>query len=187
MPDKLNEFRERLLKVQEMSPDLRHGYQKEIDAMLHPSLSTQQKVVGIGLLILLLACTACIVRAIVFHHSGPLIVTAWVVLGGAFLWASHLIFRDLRKGKHTPKSVSSIAGILTNAAGMLTVIVLMIGLRKESDTKSTFDAFYVFVFYAACVAWSLDSRIAAAELAAREQLLRIEYRLADIEERLGKN
>ena len=186
MPDKSNEFRERLLKVQEMSPDLRQGYQKEIDAMLNPPLSARTKAVGIALLILLLTCTACIVRAIVFHHPGPLLVTAWVVLGGAFLWASYLIIRDLRRGKHSPKSVQSIAGTLAGAAGMLTVIVLMIGLRKESDPKSTFDAFYVFVFYFACVAWGLDCRVQAAELAAREQMLRVEYRLADIVERMGK-
>jgi hypothetical protein len=47
-----------------------------------------------------------------------------------------------------------------------------------------FNAFLVFVFYVACISWSLDSRIAAAELAAREQMLRIEYRLADLAERL---
>jgi drug/metabolite transporter (DMT)-like permease len=186
MTDKSNEFRQRLLKVQEMSPELRQGYQKEIDALLSPSLTSRQKAVGIALLVLLLACVAGIVRAMLFYHPGRMILTAWVVLACAFSWAAYLIIRDLWRGTHSPKPVGSIAGTLTNAAGVLTVIVLMIGLGKPSDPKSMFDAFYVFVFYFACVAWGLESRITTAELASREQLLRMEYRLADIAERMGK-
>jgi len=57
---------------------------------------------------------------------------------------------------------------------------LLVGIGKPSDPASLFHAFYVFVFYVTCIAWSLDNRIAAAELAAREQMLRIECRLADL-------
>jgi hypothetical protein len=42
----------------------------------------------------------------------------------------------------------------------------------------------VFVFYFTCAAWVTTNRIAAAELAAREQMLRIECRLADLTDRL---
>jgi hypothetical protein len=36
------------------------------------------------------------------------------------------------------------------------------------------------VFYFACSEWAVHHRIAAAELAAKEQMLRIECRLADL-------
>jgi hypothetical protein len=68
----------------------------------------------------------------------------------------------------------------------MTVVVLMIGLGHSSEPKSTFDAIYFFVFYFACAMWALESKIAAAELASREQALRIEYRLAELAERMGK-
>jgi hypothetical protein len=96
------------------------------------------------------------------------------------------MIRDLRKRKHSRRSVFSIAILLTTTAGTLTVVALILGLRAPSDPKSLFGAFYVFVFYFACAMWALESRIAAAELASREQSLRIECRLADLAERMQK-
>ncbi|HXE55405.1 MAG TPA: hypothetical protein VN541_20440 [Tepidisphaeraceae bacterium] len=72
------------------------------------------------------------------------------------------------------------------AAGVATVVALILGLRSPSAPKSLFGAFYVFVFYFACATWSLERRIASAELAAREQSLRVECRLADLVQRLQK-
>jgi hypothetical protein len=75
--------------------------------------------------------------------------------------------------------------VLACAAGTVTVIVLLIGLPHSSDPRSLFNAFYVFVFYFACSVWGLETRIAAAEMASREQSLRIECRLADLAERVA--
>lgn len=187
MTDKPDDtFRERLFDAQPMSPPLREAYRKEIDVMLNPALTPRKAAVGVALLVILLACTAGIVRAMFVHTVGTLTMIGWAVLAGAFAYASFLIVRDLWRGKHSHKSVRSIAGALTGAAGTITVVALMIGLGNASDPKSTFNAFYVFVFYFACVAWALESRVAAAELATKEQMLRIECRLADLAERLPK-
>ena len=83
-------------------------------------------------------------------------------------------------------AAQSIAGALYMAAGVLTVVALFIGMRTPSDPKATFGAFYVFVFYFACAMWSIESRVAAAELTAKEQMLRLECRLADLAEKLGR-
>ena len=180
------EFREQLFNLQEVSPAMRDSYRKELDVMLRPPLKARSAFIGIVLLVLLLGCTVLIARADLVYHVRGLMLAGHLALAAAFVCASVFIMRDLRKLRHSQKSVASISGILTVAAGTLTVVALLIGLRSPSDPRSLFGAFYVFVFYFACAIWSVENRIASAELAAREQSLRIEYRLADLAERIEK-
>jgi hypothetical protein len=139
-------------------------------------------VLFIGCLVLI----ALIARADIIYHVRGLALVAHMALGAALLWASVLIVRDLRRRTHSLKSVYSLAMVFTWAAGTMTVVALLLGLGHQSDPKSLYGAFYVFVFYFACAVWGLETRIASAELAAREQSLRIECRLADLAERLQK-
>lgn len=186
MPDPSETFRQQLLSAQQVSPEFREAYRRELDAMLHPPLTARTGLVGTLLLVGLLVTTGLIVRADFHYHVHGLMLAAHLALAAAFVWASVLILRDLQKRKHSPKSVSSIAHVLYVAAGTITVIALLLGLRTPSDPKSMFGAFYVFVFYFACAVWGLESRIADGELSAREQSLRIECRLADLAEHLRK-
>ena len=180
------DFRLQLLNVEKVSPLLRDAYRKEVDAMLHPPMSAKSSAPGIMLLVLLVTCTILIVRADLVHHVRSLLLVAHIALAVAFLGASGLIVRDLRKWKHSQQSTSSVANLLTLAAGIVTVIALIRGLRAPGDPKSLFGAFYVFVFYFACAVWSLERRIASSELASREQSLRIECRIMDLAERSAR-
>lgn len=139
-------------------------------------------VLAVGLLV----TVALIARADLYYHVRGLMLVGHMALAIGFLGASVLIFRDLQKRRHSRRSVFSIASLLTGTAGSITVVALILGLRAPSDPKSLFGAFYVFVFYFACAIWAVESRIASAELSAREQSLRIECRLADLAERLQK-
>jgi hypothetical protein len=149
-------------------------------------MNNRKAFVGSALAIGLLALTALIIRADVVHRVHGLMLVGHLVLGVGFLIAAGLIIRDLRRRTHSARSVYSIAMVLTWVAGALTVVALVLGLRAPSDPKSIFDAFYVFVFYFACAIWGLESRVANAELSAREQSLRIECRLADMAQRINK-
>lgn len=181
-----DEFREQLLGMQGTTPGLRDEYRRQLDAMLNPPMTWRSAAPGVMLLVILLVCFGGIIRAFIVHPPGALIGVGWAVLALAFAWVSALIVRDLWRKKHSRKSTFSIAGALYAAAGSLTVVALFHGLRAPSDPASTFNAFYVFVFYVARGAWSLESRIARAELANREQMLRLESRLVDLAERLAK-
>ena len=181
-----DEFRERLLGAQTMSNDLQQAFRKEVDEMVHPPMTAKSALPGAVLMVILLGCAALIGRAMIFHPVGKLLTAGYVVIGAAFIWGALLIMRDMLKRRHSQKSVGSVAGALTAAAGTVTVVALLMGLKNPSDPKSLFGAFYVFVFYFACVMWAIENRIKSAELAAREQGLRIEYRLADLAERMGK-
>jgi hypothetical protein len=161
-------------------------HRKEVDEMVHPRMTARSAAPGVMLLVILLVCAGLIVRTMIVHPAGWLMMTGYVVLAVAFVWAAGMIIRDLKKRRHSQKSTGSVAGALTVAAGTITVVALLIGLKNPSDPKSLFGAFYVFVFYFACAVWALENRIKSSELAAREQGLRIEYRLAELAEKMGK-
>jgi hypothetical protein len=180
------DFLERLYGGESLSPTLKSSYQAELDAMLHSKLSPRKAAMGVLLLVVLLACVAGLVRNMFLYDEKPLVLVAWSVLAIAFTMAAALIVRDLWLRQHTAKATFSIAQLLTGAAGTLTVVSLLLGMSEPANPASTFNVLYTFVFYFACTSWALDGRIAAAELAGREQMLRIEYRLADLAERVGK-
>ena len=183
-PDPSADYIQRLLDAEEISPALRSSYQGELDAMLHPKLTTRRALPGIFLLVILLLGIAALVRNIFVHDPGPLALTGWLALAGGFSCAACLIARDLWFKRHTRKTVFSISHILAGTAGAITAVAVLQGMSDPANPASTFHVLFTLVFYVACLAWNLDSRIAAAELAAREQMLRIEYRLADLAERL---
>jgi uncharacterized membrane protein len=177
---------ERLFNSEKLNPVLKASYQEELTGMLEPKLTRRKAIPGIALLIVLVVCTIGLVRNMFMYEPGPLTLVAWGVLAGAFSWVSFLIVRDLWLRKHSRKSALSITHVLMTSAAAVTTVTLLLGLNEPGNPASMFNAFFVFVWYFACFTLALDSRIAAAELAAREQMLRIEYRLADLAERLSK-
>jgi hypothetical protein len=180
MIDKSTDFIRRLTTAQDVSPALRASYQAELDSMLEPKLTPSRALPGVGLLMILVVCVVGIIRNMLLYEVKPLVLVSWGVMAVAFSAAAFYIVRDLWRGTHSQKSVFSIGHILTFAAGTITVAALLIGISEPANPASTFNAFFVFVFYFACSEWAVHNRIAAAELAAREQMLRIECRLADL-------
>ncbi len=178
-------FRKGLLAAQEMKPELRAAYEAEVESLMNPRLTWRSGAVGAGLLVVLVACMGGLVWALARYRPGPLLGTGWAALLVGFGWAAALIARDLYRRKHSRKAVGSIAQALTGAAGTLTVVAMLMGLRHPADPASTFGVLYVFVFYFACAVWALQERIAAAGLARREEALRIELRVVELAERVG--
>lgn len=184
--DRSTEFLERLFDAEQTSPSLRSSYKNELDAMLHPQLTARSAAPGVALLVVLVACIVGLIRAMFVHRPEAPVMAAWGTFVVSFGWIAWLIVRDLWVRKHSPKSKQSVSNALMFSAAIGTVAALLVGINDPGNPASTFNAFFVFVFYVACVTMSLDNRIAAAELAAREQMLRIEYRLADLREQLAK-
>jgi hypothetical protein len=186
MPDDSTKMIQRLFESEKMSPVLKASYQDELNNMLEPKLTTGRALPGIALLAILVVGIAAIVRNLLVFDAKPLVVLSWIVLGSAAAWAVYLIMRDLLRRRHSPKSVFSISQAFFCAGGAMTVAALLAGMSDPSNPASTFNAMFGFVFFFTCAEWVTNNRIAAAELAAREQMLRIEYRLADLAERLAK-
>jgi hypothetical protein len=181
-----DDFLKNLLNSEQLSPAMRASYKAELDAMTSQPMTPRRAWTGVALLTVLVTCAIGISRNIFVYEPEPLTLVSWCVLAVGFSWVSFLIIRDLVRQKHSPKAASAIGQILMLSAGIVTVVALLIGLNKPGDPASMFNAFFVFVWYFACVTLALDNRIAASELAAKEQMLRIEYRLADLAERLAR-
>jgi hypothetical protein len=184
MSDDSTDLRRRLLAAQEMTPALRDACHKELAAMMEHRLTPCTRLSLFALLLLMLAFTAVGGRALLFYYPGPLIYGVWttftIACSGAALWIGWSIWR----GRFLWSSYFSVADTFTVAATVITVLMLGLGLRAPSDPMSVFGVLYAFAFLGICIAWSLHNRIAASELAAKEQMLRIEYRLAEMAGRL---
>jgi hypothetical protein len=181
-----DDFRQRLFDAQQMTPTLREAYRRELDGILHEVHSGRSRA-GAGLLLVI--CVAVVIGEIraLFVYPGTATfyagaITMLVACAAAAAW----IVRDLYRGRSVRKQSFKMADLFYAAASILTVVSLMHGLSRHHDPAATFDAFYVFVFLTVCAHWALGNRISAAELAAREQSLRLETWLADLSERLPK-
>ncbi len=183
MKNKSDQFVQRLFESQEISPALRASYQAEIDNLQSPRLTWRTALPGTLLLGILLVGIAAIVRNLFVVEARPHVIASWRVMGGTSIWVAYLISRDLVRRKHSTTAVSSISQAFFCASALMTVASLLAGAGDPTNPASTFHTMFVFVFYFTCAAWVTNNRIAAAELAAREQMLRIECRLADLAER----
>jgi len=178
------DFRQKFLEDQPVNPSLRASYEQELQALLRPRLTPRMATTGIFLLVLLLAGAVGIGRNIAVGERDPLTLVGWLALAAAFCCASYLLLRDLWQRKHSPQSASAIAQAIHFGAATITIVALLRGLQNPSDPALMFNAFFVFVFYVSCLAWRIESRIAAAQLAATEHGLRIELRLVDLDGKL---
>jgi hypothetical protein len=179
-------FREQLIESQETTPALRAAYEKELDAIFHEPHSRKNRFLAIVLLVLMVAIVVGEVRAmLVYKGDFTFYVAATTMLIACGMVAVWLV-RDLRKAKVAKKSAFQVSELFYGVAGIITTTTLIHGVGASGNPASTFNAFFVFVFLFVCAVWGLANRITASEMAMKEQMLRLECRLADLAERLGQ-
>ena len=186
MSNNPNSFRERLIESQEFTPacarlrkrarcDLPRGPQPEEPL---PGLCSLGDHAG--------DCGRRGPRMIVYKRDLSFYVSAVTMLIACAVVAVWLV-RDLARPRWRRSPPTRSAGLFYGAATILTVASLIHGLGTTDNPRSTFDALFIFVFLFVCSVWSLANRITASEMAMKEQMLRLECRLADLSERLGPN
>ena len=90
----------------------------------------------------------------------------------------HWIGGSIWRGQFLWRSYFPVADAFAVAATAITVLALGSGQHAPADEMSVFGVLYAFTLMTVCIAWSLHNRISAGELATREQMLRVECRLA---------
>jgi hypothetical protein len=186
MPDKPEDFREQLFAAQQMNPALRETYRRELDAIIHETPSRRSRALAITLLMICLGIVAGEIRAMIVYPGGPSFYIAAFTMLLTCAAVAFWIVRDLFRAKVVRKSAYRVADLFYGASWILVVVQLLKGLGAPANPASTFDVLFVFTFAAVCTNWAFANRITAAELAAKEQALRLEFRLADLAERLPK-
>lgn len=186
MSDKSVDLVQRMISAEEISPALRRSYQAALDAMLAEPLTPRKAAPGVFLLVLLTLGCAILVRNLLVVDAKPAVQAGWLALLVGFAAACIPIARDLWQKKHSKKLLIAVTTYIATAAGLLTGIAMFRGMSAASDPASTFHVLFALVFLILCQFWSLDSRMTAAELATREQMLRLEYRLAELGDSLKR-
>jgi hypothetical protein len=185
MSNKSTSFREQLFENEEMTPSLRDAYRKELDTLLYETYTPRKRLPSLLFLLIMIVGAVGEVWTMTVHAGDARFYIAATTMLVAFAFGGAWIVRDLWRGKSARKTSYKFADIFYGAAGLLTTVQLMHGMFTPNDPRSTFGAFFMFVFLFVCGAWSLRERIAAAELSAREHMLRVECRLAELAERMS--
>lgn len=183
-PTDPNNFRESLLASQDLTPALRDDYRKELDALLYQTHTSRSALPGIALLLICLAVVAGEIWALLHYPHTPTFLTGAITMLVTCAGAAAWLARDLYRGRFARKQSLKFPELFYGAASILLVAEMLKGLHAPADPASTFGVLFLYVFFAVCTNWSFSSRISAAELAMREQTLRLEYRLMTLSERL---
>ncbi len=188
MSDTQNGFRERLLKVEQVTPALKQRYDKEIQAMFEKRLTGVRRwswlgsaIMGVGFALLfgslaiLLPAEFPLAGRIGFA-GGALFGIGWAVLG----------IRVFRRGSLDLKKDTVAAAGMT--WGFLVFMVTLFMVTAPDTIVGLRMIVSGLVFLVGGVAFLLRHVVEQSELKTREKLLEIEYRLAELAEamKLGK-
>ena len=184
MPQDPTSFRQRLFESQEVTPPLRAAYEQDLDAILHEVPSGRNRFLAGILLVIMLGIVVGEVRALFVHQGDFSFYAGAVTMLVACCVGSVRVVRDLCSEKVERKSAHQVSEMFYGVAAILTVTALIRGMGAAGDPASTFGAFFVFVLLFVCSIWALGNRITASEMAMKEQVLRLECRVADLSERL---
>jgi hypothetical protein len=179
-------FRERLLEMQEVAPALRTAYESKLDAIFYEAPSRKNRLLALALVLISLAVVGGEIRALIVNKGDYSFYVGATTMLIACAVAAVWIVRDLRRARVEKKSAFRVSELFYGAASILTVTSMIHGLGAKENPSSTFSVLFIFVFLFVCAVWSLANRITASEMAMKEQMLRLECRLADMSDRLDR-
>ncbi len=180
-----NDFRERLIRCEPVTPAYRQKYEKEMRAMLEKQLTGVRRwvwglaaLMGVGFA--LLFGTLAVIAPAEFPLWGRLGFAAGALFGVG--WAA-LGIRVFRRGSIDLKfDTAAYAGM---AWGLPVFMVTLFMVAAPEDIIGLRMILCGLVFLVMGVAFLLRHVIELSELKTREKLLEIEYRLAELAERTG--
>jgi hypothetical protein len=185
--DKL--FRDRLLATETANQNLKAKYEKDLQMILEHQLSAPKRAIWIGSLIL--GCCFVLLfggLAVWSPTELPWLARMGFVLG-MFWGAAWVILsvRILRRGALNLRTHSSAAAAITwvFTVFMMTLFLLLSGSmpNKIAGVQMVVNG---MVFLIGAAAFLVTTRVEQAELKTREKLLEIEYRLAQMAEKLDR-
>lgn len=180
-------FRDRLLGAQETSAALRDEYRKALDAMLNHKLTPRTRLLTWAGLIGAVIFAAFCVRAMIVHHDKRDSMIVLPVYAAVFLATAGWLGLVLRRGQFGRRASFAVTEWLGSIfVGVYAAVTLLSGLRAPHDPASTLSAVWAVMLIMVGFAWSTGNRISAATLETREHLLRVESKLAEMAERVGK-
>ena len=183
------EFRERLLEVDARNQAHRERYEKEVHAMLDKELTGIQKGPYIFSVVLGLSFAILFGTVSVMAPAGfPLLARLGFVAGSIFGLA--VIVRSVWILKRGSLNLKTHPTAKVGLAWGITIIMMtlfpLLGVQQPDKPQSVFMVVSGLVFLVLAATFMISNRVDQAELKTREKLLEVEYRLAELTERLPK-
>ena len=181
----MSDFRQRLIELEPLSSARNEALQKEIEAMFEPQMSRWEKmywgtsVVGFAL------NAVCSIVIGLFAPAEPTMKTAWLILGIGNAVAAVFVRRRMRKGSMNLQQQFAAGKAAVGVAMFIAVLILINAINRPSLQNLAWGLFGVLgLVLAAAIA--IHNRVLAAELSGKEQSLQLQYRLAELAEKLSQ-
>jgi len=180
-------FRDQLLKAEHPDPTYREKYEKEVRAMLEQKLTGGKRLayiataaMGIGFALLFGTLAIILPKGFpiwgrFIFATGAIFGLAWAVLAGG------IVRKGVIKLKTDPKAMAGLSWGLC----VIVTTVLMVSQRKFPDPITGVSALVTgLIFLVMAAVFMIFNRIDQVGLKTQEKLLEIEYRLAELAERV---
>jgi hypothetical protein len=180
----MSEFRQRLIEIEPLSTKRNEDLQKEIQAMFEPKMSAWEKFYwSFGVLGCAMNAVGCIAFA-VFAPAELAMKAVWGALGVGNAVAAVFVLRRMRKGSMNLQQQFAAGKAAVGVAMFIAVLILINAINNPSLQNLAWGLCGVIgLVLAAAIA--IHNRVLSAELNSREQLLQLQYRLAELAEKLS--
>ena len=179
-------LRERLLRLEQVTPALKERYDKEVQAMLEKRLTgTDRKVVlGSTVMSVVFAVLLVVLAIIPPLAEVPLLVRLPQAVGVLFCVGFAILgVRILRRGSMDLKfDTSVIIGMVWALAVLMAIMFMVMSLFAPDRIAGLWMMIFGLVVLVVGAVFLIRHGIAQSELRTREKLLEIEYRLAELAE-----
>ena len=183
-------FRDKLLDIEKPNPTLKDKYEREVQAMVEKKLTGLRKlgtvvslVMGLGFFVLFGTL------AVIVPKEFPLWGRAIWAIGSVFgLTFAGLAVLVLKKGTVNLKTDDmAMAGLGWGFIVIMATITLVFSGQLPDRTIAIKMLVSLLIFEVAAAVGLLKAIIERSEVKTREKLLKIEYHLAEISEKMEKN
>ena len=183
------EFREKLLRMEQVTPALKEEYDREIRAMTEQKLTKARMAAWVATGILGLGFLGLFgTVAVILPAEFPLLGRLGFGVGAAFglAWAG-LCLWIVRRGSLDQRKVPvAAAGIVWVFTVIMTTLMVLLSAQLPDKVVGTRMVLVSLVFLLMAAVFMILARVQTAELNTREKLLEIEYRLAELSEKIGQ-
>ena len=177
-----NDLRNELLNIEPLSVQRQELLQAEVRNMFEPTMSKGERMYTIASVLGAVGFAVVAAIVIVMGKAEPMQKTMWGVFGAISLGGAALWIRSLARSKVEIRRLVALSKIAP-AAALVICLLLIINAVGNPGSESLAWAIFGVTFLILTVAIVLHNRIIVAELNQREQMLRIEYRIAEMNEK----
>ena len=180
-------FRDRLVNMEQVTPELRDKYRREVKALFEKRLTTFGKLTWIaagigGAGFLVLFGTAAVLASAEFPIIGRLMFIAGAAFGLAWIGLAAVILK--RGSYHRVAHSRAAAGLGWGVAVICATGALLMSNVLPDRIVGVKVLCVSLIFLVPAAMFMLQSRIEESGLRTREKLLEIELRVAELAEKL---